>query len=351
MAHELYQIDGKWSMAFAGDTPWHGLGRNLSPDAPLEVWMKEAMLNWEVNRTEVQYTLDNAKVKNLGVDAIHDVKVNGPLFQFPTRHVIYRSDNGQPLSVVSDRYKIVQPETIINFYRRLIEKHGFKMETAGSLKGGQRVWALASTGLGASLLGQDRIGRYLLLATSYDGSLSTVASFTTVRVVCNNTLTMAYNALRSKGFTDMVRVPHMTEFDPDQVHIELGLADEAFETFMDHASALATRKIKAADAVEYFMKLLGVVDKDGNVVEDSVPERTMNSLYQVYKGGVGQDTKSAKDTAWGLVNAVSRFVDHDKSTQSQDNRLNSAWFGNGGRMKNSAMDLALDMFTDYKKAA
>ncbi len=355
MAHELWEKNGKWSMAFVGDTPWHSLGQNLTKGSPLEVWAKEALLDWKVKSGKSTFTITDFK----DLDAETKVRLTdeGNQITFPNKKVLYRSDNAAPLSIVSDRYKPVQPIEILKFFRSLIENNNFQMETAGSLKGGQRIWALASTGKGGSIMGQDRIGQYLLLATSCDGSLSTTAQFTTVRVVCNNTLTCAYlnNVKRIKDaedsdreYADIVRVPHNAIFEPDSVKLDLGLADEFFAQFMDDASRLAKVKVNRVDAVEYFMDVIGKPNDDGFVDIDDVSELTLRRLFQVYKGGVGQDLESTRGTAWGLVNAVTRFCDHERPSHSQDTRLNSAWLGNGNRMKTRAMTQAVDT---YLKAA
>ena len=357
MAHELWEKDGKWSMAFVGDTPWHSLGQNLTKDSPLEVWAKEAMLDWHVKSAAPRFQITDFS------DLDADVKVRltdeGNLITFPNRKVLYRSDNAVPLSIVSDRYKPVQPLEILEFFRSLIENNNFQMETAGSLKGGQRIWALASTGKGGSIMGQDKIGQYLLLATSCDGSLSTTAQFTTVRVVCNNTLTCAYmnntqrikkgeEDLENRGYADIVRIPHSAIFEPESVKLDLGLADDFFAQFMDDAYHLAKVKVDRVEAIEYFMDLIGKTDEDGTVDIENVSELTLRRLFEVYKGGVGQDLQSTKGTAWGLVNAVTRFCDHERPSHSQDTRLNSAWLGDGNRMKTKAMTQAVDK---YLKAA
>jgi phage/plasmid-like protein (TIGR03299 family) len=86
---------------------------------------------------------------------------------------------------------VVQPREVLEFYRDLTEVAGYELETAGVLKAGRKFWALARTGKSAALKGNDVVNGYLLLATSCDGTLATVAMPTTVRVVCNNTLTIA----------------------------------------------------------------------------------------------------------------------------------------------------------------
>src|SRR3546814_20756798 len=110
---------------------------------------------------------------------------------FPEQKVLYRSDTKAPLAVVSKRFQVVQPGEILEFYRDLTEVGGFELETAGVLRGGRKFWALARTGQSVSLKGRDRVDGYLLLATACDGTLATTAQFTSVRVVCNNTLSIA----------------------------------------------------------------------------------------------------------------------------------------------------------------
>ena len=99
----------------------------------------------------------------------------------------------------------MQPHDVLGFYRDLVSVSGFELETAGVLKGGKKLWALARTGDEMMLSGMDQVKGYLLLATSCDGSLATTAQFTSIRVVCNNTLQMAVG-----DNLGAVRVPHST---------------------------------------------------------------------------------------------------------------------------------------------
>ena len=127
MAHQIEQ------MAYVGATPWHGLGNRLTQQQPLEVWQREAGMNWQILESLVHFKSD--AVGHLGT--IHS---------FPEQKVLFRSDTKAPLSVVSNRYHTVQPREVLEFYRDLTEVSGFELETAGVLKEGRKFWALARTG-------------------------------------------------------------------------------------------------------------------------------------------------------------------------------------------------------------
>ncbi len=152
----------------------------------------------------------------------------GEILAYPDSKVLYRSDTRATLSVVGNRFKVVQPEEILEFYRDLTEVSGFELETAGVLKGGRKMWALARTGQSGVLKGNDQTNAYLLLATSCDGTMATTAQFTSIRVVCNNTPAVAL-----KGSTaNAVKVKHNTAFDANLVKKQLGISVSVWGDFM-----------------------------------------------------------------------------------------------------------------------
>ena len=123
------------------------------------------------------------------------------------------------------------------------------MHTAGSMFNGRRMWALAEIGKSATIMGQDKINGYLLLATACDGTLANTGQFTSIRVVCNNTLEMSINGDR------YIKLPHSKKFDADEMLTELGLGEKAFNNFIDNAKILAERKISMDEAIEFFIEL------------------------------------------------------------------------------------------------
>ena len=320
MSHEVQ------TMAYVGATPWHGLGSQLAQHQPLEVWAEAAGMNWRIEETDVMYRIGS-----------HDLD---PIHSFPAQKVLFRSDNKKPLSTVSKKYQVVQPSEILEFYRDLTEVGGYQLETAGVLKEGRKLWALARTGQSVTLAGGDEVRGYLLLATACDGTLATTAQFTSVRVVCNNTLQIALG--RNRG---AVKVPHRSQFDPRAVKEELGIAISSWDGFMVRMHELAARKVSHTETERFFQKLFTYGwAKPEESTPEKVNERGLKAVLSLFEGnGRGATLESAAGTAWGLVNSVTEYVDHQQRARSAGNRLDSAWFGAGAVLKQLAWDSALEM--------
>lgn len=319
MAHELASSS---DMAYVGETPWHGLGNQLPKNQSVEVWQKAAGMDFEIKQTDVLFNAAN------GDGNLLNLRSN------PEATVLYRSDTLDSLSVVSKRYKVVQPKDVLGFYRDLVSVGGFELETAGVLKGGKKLWALARTGQEIMLSGNDKVAAYLLLATSCDGSLATTAQFTSVRVVCNNTLQMAVGESRGA-----VRVPHSIAFDPAAVKRDLGLGMSAWDTFMASIRDMADRPVNKFEAMSYLVKVLG---DPALPLNDQPNQKAIQQVYGLYSGeGKGSTLPSASGTVWGLVNGVTEFIDIHRRARNQDYRLDSAWFGQGAQIKQRAFDQAI----------
>ena len=342
MAHQIEQ------MAYVGQTPWHGLGNQLSQNQPLEVWAKQAGMDWRIESSNVSYMAQNERGQSI-------------IMPFEEQRVLYRSDTHAPLSVVSQRYQEVQPMEILEFYRDLTEQSGFELETAGVLKGGKKFWALARTGQSTALKGKDISNGYILLATACDGTLATTAQFTNIRVVCNNTLAIALRGQSSSA--GVVKVPHSTKFDADKVKQQLGISVRAWDEHMYEMKQLTQRKVTQGEAAAYFDAVfnntsMSVADQEENIIqfyrniatanpakEKSEPNgRAMTKVMDMFNGqGRGAELSSAKDTAYGLLCSITEFADHERRAMSTDHRLDSAWFGAGAALKQRGLEQALGL--------
>ena len=78
------------------------------------------------------------------------------------------------------------------------------------------------------------------------------------------------------------------------------------------------------------------------MIKVSLREHEHTSTMSLYESAPGQNLDTAKGTLWGVVNAVSYYVDHVRSVGGGD-RLDSAWFGAGGALKDKAWTAACDL--------
>ena len=107
---------------------------------------------------------------------------------------------------------------------------------------------------------------------------------------------------------------------------------------MYRMKTLSDRKVKPKEAQNYFLR---VFTDQGKPSVGTSNERSMSKTLELFDGrGRGSDLDSAKGTAFGLLNAVTEFVDHERRARSVDNRLDSAWFGQGANIKQKALEQA-----------
>jgi phage/plasmid-like protein (TIGR03299 family) len=140
-------------------------------------------------------------------------------------------------------------------------------------------------------------------------------------------------------------VPHSTTFDAQAVKRQLGIAVTQWDAFMYRMKTLSERKVKTHEAMNYFLKVLCQVDDQVDPVQKLMNERALKRVQAIYDGaaGKGAELASSQGTAWGLLNAVTQYVDHERRARTQDSRINSAWFGQGAALKQRALDQALQL--------
>ena len=321
MSAEIAKTNGRDAIAFVGELPWHGLGQRLTEGADVGTWKREAGLDWQVKEARVHF--NRVIPLSAGSEACTEEMV-----EFPGRKALYRADTMVPLSIVSDAFKIVQPGEVVEFFRKLVESHGFRLETAGALRGGRRIWAMARIAEEIKVM-DDIVQPYCLLSTAYDASMATWARLCTTRVVCANTIAMAET---EKGA--IVRVPHNATLDFDDVRLQLGLALSSWERFKVRAFKMAEREMTDVEAAAFLRELLGLKDAD--------EPKGFARILQLFKGAqMGSDKKSTRQTLWGVVQAVAEHVDHNPWSRSADTRLDAAWFGYGNDLKVKAFKNAL----------
>lgn len=304
------------TMAYVGEVPWHGLGNQVEEGTDLDDFRRSAGLDWEVQKTPVLYG-------------------NG-LHTFKDKFVLNRTTDNKPYAVVTNRYKPVQPKEIFEFFRELLDLHGMKMHTAGALNDGGKIWALATTGDSAFIRGLDQVKAHLLLCTSYDLTLSTTAQFVSERVVCNNTLNVA---LKESGGGRIV-IPHMSDFNADAVKEKMGIGKEQWSAFTSSLEILAKLRVDTTKASQVMRNVFKIPD----VAVEGTPNMShVCNIINLFTQERFKGADLAGQTAWGLLNATTEYVDWHKRARNQNNRINSAWFGEGANIKDATFNELMEL--------
>ena len=102
---------------------------------------------------------------------------------------------------------------------------------------------------------------------------------------------------------------------------------------------LSQRSVSEIEVAQFFGEVL---DEQASEAEEPQVSRAMQQVIALYSGaGMGSLLTSSRGTAWGLLNAVTEYVDHQRRARNQDYRLDSAWFGQGAQLKQKALNTAL----------
>lgn len=318
MAHELEIVDGVAQMAYAGDVPWHGLGKRVPADLTSDQMLEAAGLDWEVK-----------KIKAYAFDEDNDNEVYDI-----GRSALIRTSDGKMLDVVSEDWNPVQNRVAFDFFNEYVSAGDMEMHTAGSLKGGQIVWGLAKIKQSFELFKGDQIDAYLLFSNFHKYGFSTDVRFTPIRVVCNNTLTLSLNSKVER----MVKISHRKQFDPGNVKEMLGIATDKLTKYKEMAAFLGSKKAKGEDIVEYFKRVFPM--SGGNEEKKNEVSKNAQTALDILHTQPGHEY--AEGTWWQPFNAVTFMIDHLVG-RSADTRLTSSWYGSNKNVKTKALELAVEM--------
>lgn len=330
MAHNLDFSNNRANIAFLGSRKdvWHRLGHEMAPGMSIEQWAKIAGLDWEAIMVPAFADLSGPQFDHLNdrMPRVDNVK-----------HCV-RSDTGGHLGTASDGYIALQPRAVLDWFEQYISvDNRFHLDVAGSLKGGKIIWATATYNGDIDVAGDKHVAR-LLMTTTFDGSGATINQGTMTRTVCNNTLKVALSDARA-----VVKTRHNTKFEPHRVGTELAQIAKGFDQYKAMGDAMGETHMTKDVVSKYFKTLL---DIPFDAKQDDISGRKRNQFQELnsaYRSTVAEGTEP--ETAWAALNAVTRYVDHDRSTRGgsgqEESRFLSAQFGSGATLKAHAVELLI----------
>jgi phage/plasmid-like protein (TIGR03299 family) len=311
MAHEVE------TMAYAGEVPWHGLGVKVLDDLTPAQMLEKAGLDWTVDKVPTYIDFNGQKI--------------------PTEDsALVRSTDGKILSVVSGDWNPVQNHEAFDFFNDFVMAGDMKMHTAGSLKEGKNVWALAKVDDDFEILNGDKVEPYLLFSNPHEYGKCIDIRFTAIRVVCNNTLTLALGST-----SDMVvRLNHRRAFDPEVVKKTLGIAHKKMSTYKEAAQLLSTKRYTDETLLDYLTEIFPSLSKENK----EIVSRPAEQVLSVMDSQPGADF--GRGSWWQAFNAVTFTTDHLLG-HTNESRIQSAWYGQNRQRKIKALNRAIE----YAEAA
>ena len=316
------------TMAYQGEVPWHGLGTKVADDCTAAEMLKASGLDWDVE--------------------LVPMIANG--LPVTTHKAVMRKRNGHDpriLGVVGNSYRPVQNRDAFASLDAIRTSGSVQFHTAGALGGGEKVWVLCKLPGVIRPLADDPVEKFLLWVNGHDGGTTLKMLFTPVRVVCQNTLGAALSSFKStKVWNEGVEIRHVGNMSAktDQAMRALGLSLKAYDAVEDVYTRMAHTKISQSQLKAVLNGLFPYETTDRMTSDSKVGNAGIqNRIAELAETGRGTDIKGVHGTAWGLYNAITEYVDHERVTTGKgllevENRLKSQWFGSGAKIKQAAYE-------------
>lgn len=315
VSNSVLQIE---TSASVGGCPW-GIGATVSNDLTPRQMMEKAGLDWTVEKVPTYAHYNNQAVPT-GMEAL------------------VRSSDSAILTQVGKGWNPVQNEEAFNFFNEYCLEGGMQMDTAGSLKGGKMVYALAKINESFDTVKGDQVDSYLLFSNPHEYGKSIDIRFTPIRVTCMNTLAMA---LKGRALNS-TKINHRKAFDANHVKTTMGLAHEKFEQYKELSQLLSKKQFTADSLIQYYNNVFPRTYQGKNEVQvKSYEDLTTNAkkAYDVLETQPGAEF--ARGSWWQALNSVTYLTDHEMG-RSADTRMTSAWFGSNQNRKQVAVSKALE---------
>jgi phage/plasmid-like protein (TIGR03299 family) len=401
VAHQILTHDTMFSYR---ETPWHGLGVVIDRVITDYVEaMQIAGLDWKVELRSLA-TLHNFKnVQFEDLQAIFSNPLSTPeailkatrnLFvqdEVDDRYAVYRTDKNIYLGSVGARFVPMDNVEAFRWFQPFMESGEAKFETAGSLFDGKRVYVLASLNRDPIEVSRlDLVNKYLLLSHAHDGSLSIRGQFTPVRVVCNNTLTMARmdgkNGMDGRNDETGFYFKHTKNAQKklDDIRETVDLANQKFDRTGEQYKWLAKQPIRGGAAgvreyvrqafdmkdekdlstreenrlnkvielhdnqISFMQDLMQAAARQEDIVKEAqqiAGESILDAVLENLEGGTGHELNSGAEH---LTHEAGHGKDEEKraSLKNRNNRFNSLNFGPNKLVNQRALKLAVDMAND-----
>lgn len=327
MSHE---ID---SMMYIGEQPWHGLGTRVHNPTTAEAVISAAGLDWEVSKHPVV-------VKHPGGETL-----------VPNTFAMMRSDrmvgdDAPVLGIVGKQYTPIQNRVAFRWFDPIVSEGAATYETAGSLGQGERVWILAKLPNAIKVTDRDITEKYLLLYNSHDGSSAAKMMITPIRVVCQNTLTIA---LKGDSF---IRIPHTRSATARtaDIHDMIRFINASYDDIEGIFQRFAETEVDEQRLHEYIETVFPTKENDSQKTRETIEQHKKDAI-DLFNVGRGNSEIGVSGTLWAAYNGITEFADHRMiaGTKCQSVRMGRLWFGDAAKLKTLAFSTAAHLSKKWSR--
>lgn len=346
MAHEITETD---SLVLRHDAAWHGLGTIIDEDVSAVDACERYGLGWDVDGWPL--LTRNPETGELIEVSSHVANVRE--IDTPEGRI------ASVLGVVGSSYQVCQNRELAEFMDALAQTGDVVIETAGSIRGGKRVWFLARSD--AYSIGSDKTYSYLLGSNAHDGSGSIRLDPTDVRVVCANTLRMVVpDAADFRGVQEAsISIRHSGKLTNKLEAAKAALAeyDAIKRRHREVVAEMAEKRIDRQQALQFFARRYSesfATADNGDRLDPKVEERRRQKMDRAAAAFLARFDRESRqfggESAWLALNAWTGYCQHDLRSAGKtdairhENRVRSNLFGDGARRTSLALQEAIATF-------
>jgi len=278
-------------------------------------------------------------------------KVQASADPVESHRLVYRENDGKHLSVMGKDYTPVQIREAFSVLDQLVESGDIQLETVGSLADGRKTFMSAKlTGDNLEIVPGDVMERYLVVRDSYDGSTTLDFGAAGTLIVCQNTERMAFGEAKRSGRLSKQKHTKgiMSEARIAQAREALGIAEVAFNQYVELGQKLASIKMTDSEVSDFHTKLIFGDKAIPADVDDwsGQARRAVGELDFMYHQGPGQRIEGRQGTAWGALNSVTAWTNHMKrhKRSTTEDRTNFVLYGKGAMLNADARQLLVNQY-------
>lgn len=316
MAHNLeINADGTARFAYAGQDPWHRLGKKMFGLQTIDAMLDAAQADYQVVLTKVALVDDNGTLI-LNPDGT-------PVIVEDSKATVRVNDDGSfnPLATVGNRYDVRQNREVLERALAVVgaSREDAVIDTCGVLKGGARFFSTIDLGtLVIDPTGvNDRIARYLVVSHGHDGFWPIRYANTDVRAVCQNTVIMGlkqaervFTARHTKNADEYLKTAQEA----------LHMSTEWATAFKNEAERMLSIQVpQGSQRMDKVLNTVFPISKDETDRQRRNREEINGTIRALFgnernAGGFGHN-------GWSVYNTIVEYLDHHRRGTADERAL------------------------------